>query len=95
MHVLIILEFGNYFPDWGFIAVSYFLHCFYLEDSTIDTDHPQSIPATIVGSYGSFTAQFQDGMCLSFSAYGATGEPTGGETQCAMSTLFLENILVN
>ena len=34
-----------------------------------------------VGSYGSFTAQFKDGMCMSFSIYGPTGEPEGGNNK--------------
>ena len=39
---------------------------------------PEVVKKPCVGRYGSFSAQLVDGMCISLSTYGPTGEPVDG-----------------
>lgn len=43
---------------------------------------------TCVGGFGSFFAQFSDGMCISTSAYGAGGEPENGKNLAVIDVSF-------
>jgi len=54
--------------------------------TTEEKETEETAKKCVAGSFGSFTAQFSDGLTLSLSSYGPSGEPQSGIWKCVLKS---------